>query len=116
MCDVHWFTTIGRSHGLNDRNGGVQLIREIWVAQSGKCALTGTALVKGETASLDHIVPTSKGGTSSRENLRWVRLDVNGAKRAMNDAELVAMCRAVVEHHDREGACVLSIVKENRNG
>ncbi len=109
-CDMHWFYMIGISHGLVARNGGVQLMQEIWDSQNGRCALTGHVLIKGETASLDHIVPISKGGTSSRENLRWVRLDVNGAKRAMSDEELIAMCRAVVDHHDGK-VKTLSLVK-----
>lgn len=60
------------------------------------CALTGVALVPGDGASLDHIVPRSRGGTSAPSNLRWVTTDANTAKGALSDAEFLVMCCAVV--------------------
>lgn len=71
----------------------------LWDTQSGRCAMTGERLVEGVNASLDHIRATSAGGSLSSENVRWVTLIVNHAKRHYSDADFIAMCRAVVRVH-----------------
>jgi 5-methylcytosine-specific restriction endonuclease McrA len=65
------------------------------------CALTGWPLEYGNTASIDHIVPKSRGGDNTLRNLRWVDKRVNYAKRDLTDHEFIALCRAVVAHADR---------------
>lgn len=77
------------------------IIESLWRAQGCRCALTGAELTPGaKSASLDHIIPVARGGRSDAENLRWVSLPVNVAKSALSDEDFVAMCRAVVKHHD----------------
>jgi hypothetical protein len=64
------------------------------------CALTGWPLEYGKTASIDHIIPKSRGGDSTLRNLRWVDKRVNFAKRDLSDEEFIVLCRAVVAYAD----------------
>lgn len=72
--------------------------------QKGLCALTGLPLVLGSgDCSIDHILPKSKYPELKHDinNLRFVHLWANIAKRNLTDDEFVAMCRLVVEHADK---------------
>lgn len=75
-------------------------LREIWDAQDGRCALTGTPLTmdsrRGVGPDLDHIVPLARGGTSELSNLRWVTHEANHAKRDLTDEQFLLLCRMVV--------------------
>lgn len=67
------------------------------------CALTGDRLTK-DNISLDHIIPTAKGGTNTPDNIRFVVLDVNLAKNVLNDSQLIELCRKVVRYQDNKKA------------
>ena len=97
FCQHHWFKNIGLAYKLTVKNGGVAMLKEIWAAQGGRCAVTGATLQPGVNASLDHITPVSKGGTSDRSNLRWVTLVVNHMKWDLSDAEFIATCKLIAE-------------------
>ncbi len=60
--------------------------------------MTGVELIRGVNASLDHKFPTSRGGSSSVENLQWVTKTVNLAKRDMTVEEFLVLCRALLDH------------------
>lgn len=94
LCEECWLKGVARS-ALKSGKQWPDL-RALWRAQDGRCALTGESLVPGTNASIDHIVPRSRGGRNEPSNLRWVALNANFAKRAMLDVEFVAMCRRVV--------------------
>jgi CRISPR/Cas system Type II protein with McrA/HNH and RuvC-like nuclease domain len=66
-------------------------------AQEFKCALTGQEL-SPPRASIDHIVPLSKGGAHAMHNLQVIDRDINLAKGKMTNAEFIEMCRLVVFH------------------
>jgi hypothetical protein len=68
------------------------------VEQEFRCALTGELLRPGQNASLDHIVPVSKGGTNTPENLRWTTVDANKMRLDLSDEEFFAICRRILEH------------------
>ena len=74
----------------------VEWLRLLWDAQSGRCALTGRDL-DIRTAELDHIVPRSKNGTHDLENLRLVVPEANMAKGSLTDAELLCLCKDILE-------------------
>jgi len=97
FCFTHWLKNIGHSYKLGKKNGGIALLQRIWDEQCGKCAVTGMLLIPGVSASLDHIIPLSKGGTSTKENMRWVLLEINRAKADMTHQQFVDMCLTVVK-------------------
>lgn len=66
----------------------------LWKSQRGICALTGVRLDR--SANLDHIVPKSRGGSDSIENLRWVSFPANMLKRDLLDTELLTIAQHVV--------------------
>ena len=63
--------------------------------QDGLCAYTGEPLILGENASLDHIVPRSRGGSNDIDNLQWVTRTVNWAKSNLSHEAFLGMCKAV---------------------
>lgn len=67
------------------------------------CYLTGEPidLMRPETYSLDHIIPISRGGKSSIENVGLVKLDVNYAKHNLMPNEFIALCHRVASHNPR---------------
>lgn len=71
-----------------------QQLARLWRDQKGCCALTGRRLDR--TAHLDHIVPLARGGGHEIANLRWLCHEANLAKRALSDAEFIALCGDVM--------------------
>lgn len=65
--------------------------------QDFKCAYTGVTLTP-ETASLDHIVPLSKGGEHCIGNVAIVHVDVNMSKSTLSLREYVELCRKIVHY------------------
>lgn len=67
----------------------------LWKLQRGRCALTGRRLDR--TAQLDHKTARARGGGDQVANLQWLCAEANLAKRALTDAEFIALCRDVVK-------------------
>jgi CRISPR/Cas system Type II protein with McrA/HNH and RuvC-like nuclease domain len=67
--------------------------------QGMRCAYSGRAL-SPETASIDHIIPVSRGGSLAIDNLAVVDGQVNAAKGTLSLDEFVQMCRDVTAHAD----------------
>lgn len=65
-----------------------------------KCYLTGEPidLSKPETYQLDHIIPTSKGGSNDLSNLGLCCRDANYAKGNLSLKELHALCKKIYFH------------------
>lgn len=100
FCFHHWLRNIGAPYGLNKKNGGLEMLKRLWEQQKGRCAVTGKELTPGVNASLDHIVPVSRGGVSTQGNLRWVLYEINIAKADMTHEQFIEMCRDVVRAQD----------------
>jgi 5-methylcytosine-specific restriction endonuclease McrA len=77
-------------------------LKSLLETQGYRCAYTGESL-SPEVASLDHVVPLSRGGEHGISNLAIVHHEVNAAKGTMTLEEFVIMCRKVVAHADRNG-------------
>lgn len=76
-------------------------LRDLITRQDYKCALTGLEL-EPETASADHILPVSKGGLNSIDNIQILHHEVNRAKSAMTNQEFIQMCKNVVNWTERK--------------
>lgn len=82
---------------LNDASRWEELLI-LYEHQGKRCAISGEKLVFGLNASLDHKLATSKGGTHALQNLQWVTNQVNDAKNARSEAELIEMCRTILKY------------------
>ena len=66
-------------------------------AQHFLCFYTGIELVPGRNASLDHRIPTSRGGSpTDPENCVWCDRLVNAFKNDLTEDEFIERCRIVV--------------------
>jgi hypothetical protein len=80
----------------------IEAMDELYVAQNGKCALTGLALQIGSscrrrvptTASLDR---KDSSLPYTVDNVQWVHKDINGMKMAYSQQHFIDMCRLVTE-------------------
>jgi len=75
---------------------------ELVQRQGYLCAISGRKLTP-ETASLDHIIPFSRGGEHSIRNVWVVDHQVNIAKGTMSLEEFLAMCEDVVRWRHQGG-------------
>jgi 5-methylcytosine-specific restriction endonuclease McrA len=95
-CLLHWAVKAGESCGHSDLYFAQQLLDKLEYQQY-KCALTGEHLIPGVNASLDHIIPKSRGGAIDKlENVQWVTTKVNYAKQNLLPEEFIKLCRAVL--------------------
>lgn len=96
-CKKCWFKNIAQS--LNGPTP--EQLESKFEEQNHKCSLSGRKLVPGENTHIDHIVARAKGGLDDLENLRWVDKQVNQAKGAMGDEELLQLVRDIYENFGR---------------
>lgn len=70
------------------------------VGENPTCYLTGVPIDLQDPLSyeLDHIVPRSKGGTNTLDNLGLASKQANRAKGNMGLDEFIALCAAVTNH------------------
>lgn len=66
--------------------------------QDFKCIFTGRKLTPGINASVDHGIPTARGGAQEVYNLQWVDLEVNMFKRAKTSSEFLVLIKEIYEH------------------
>lgn len=86
-CLAHWLALLkNNNHGNLKNNKELDLV-QIWNNQEGKCYYTGIPLIPGETSSIEHLIPISRGGSNDEENIRFVHLTINCMKRDMTTEE-----------------------------
>ncbi len=95
-CRRHAMGNILRKHGIP-----AERYEEFWrklETQGFRCHYTGEPLVPGVNASIDHRIPTSRGGSKTDiENCVWCDRNVNAFKRDLTEEEFVQRCKAVAE-------------------
>jgi 5-methylcytosine-specific restriction endonuclease McrA len=96
-CEKHLLMALSRKH-LGTGRYWAELLA-LLDAQDRLCPYTGEPLQVGVNASIDHIVPRSRGGAEQIENLHWVATSVNQAKAALLHDEFVALCLVIVARH-----------------
>lgn len=95
-CFKHWILRLAK--GNRDTKQNPELAKALafkWAEQNGRCAYTGVELVPGVNASIDHIVPYSRGGQNCAENVHWVDRLINRMKTDMLPNEFIATCAHV---------------------
>jgi len=97
-CKSCWFADRAGCRAGNRKN--LQAIIDLWNQQNGKCFYTGQDLIPGVNASLDHQIPTSKGGTDDPSNLKWVTNNINMMKSNMTHDEFILMCKVVLKKEE----------------
>lgn len=86
-CLSHWLALLkNNNHGNLKTNKELDLVK-IWKQQEGKCWYTGIPLIPGETSSIEHLIPISRGGTNDENNIKFVHLTINCMKRDMTEEE-----------------------------
>lgn len=65
------------------------------------CSLTGESinLILDDDYSLDHIIPISRGGDNSIDNMCILKRSVNQAKHNLLNEEFIELCKRVVEYN-----------------
>ena len=74
---------------------GKSLFKQI-KQQHYRCHLSGIVLDVCD-ASVDHIIPLSRGGTNTMDNVAIVHATINRMKGTMTDAEFASWCIKVAE-------------------
>lgn len=69
--------------------------------ESPTCYLTGDKIDIGKTRTyeFDHVIPRSKGGDNSLDNMGICTKEANQAKRDMCPDEFIFFCKKVLKHH-----------------
>ena len=95
-CEKHWLMQAAWRAGVKGKESWVK-IKEILERQNYKCPYTGRNLVIGKNASIDHIKPKSlfEDQMGNIENLEWVDIEVNRAKRTLSKDEFIALCKLI---------------------
>lgn len=79
------------------------LVKEfmIKIGDNPKCYLTGDSidLSKPKTYQLDHIIPTSKNGQNTLDNLGLTTKEANLAKRDLSVDEFINLCKKVLQNN-----------------
>ncbi len=95
-CEKHWLVQAAWRAGLRVKDGWV-ILRKKLEAQKWRCFYTGRILTLGVNASVDHIYARSTHPhlQGDIENLEWVDLEVNRAKRTLGKDAFIALCYEV---------------------
>ncbi len=83
VCDSCCCRKLAQIH-TGDRNNW-PLLMSLFDSQDRRCAYTGIPIEIGVNASIDHIVPRSKGGSDKIENFQWVHLCMNVLRRNQDE-------------------------------
>ncbi len=101
-CVSCWFKSKARKH--IGKSSDAAMLRRVWDRQGGRCAYTGAILTPGDDASLDHIIPTARGGARDESNLQWTTLLVNRMKSDSSHDDFIALCRLIADRAITPGA------------
>lgn len=73
-------------------------LKIIYDRQKGICPYTGSELILGRNAALDHITPLSTGGTNANGNLQWVSRKANEMKWHYSENEFLNLVKQIYEY------------------
>ena len=103
---ISCFLTRMSKRYFSDINQGKQILLEIFEEQNGRCPYTNIALSLGVNATLDHIIASSNGGKTEKNNLQWVYygndFDVNMMKRNMSEENFIKAINTIYRHKEQQ--------------
>jgi len=79
--------------------GNIQLWRQLYnklVKQKFCCIYTNRKLIPTENMSIDHIIPTTKGGSSNIDNLQWIDEQINRMKNDFTHDEFIETMKFII--------------------
>ena len=63
------------------------------------CELTGRKIdLRKDDYNIDHIIPVSRGGDNSMDNMAFTIPEANAIKNNLTNEELVSFCKEICEH------------------
>jgi 5-methylcytosine-specific restriction endonuclease McrA len=86
---VHWASNASKK--ASPKVSGNELKKILGQPVGSICIVCGDQIESKKVASVDHLIPVSKGGTNSPENLNWAHVKCNQYKNHMTIDELVEM-------------------------
>jgi CRISPR/Cas system Type II protein with McrA/HNH and RuvC-like nuclease domain len=89
-CLKHWFKKM--CFDALGTKKDADMIISLLEKQNHICIYTGEKLIPGINASIDHIVPVSRGGENKIENLQWVTKRINTIKNDLTHQEFIELC------------------------
>lgn len=96
VCENCWYDEMARS-SLGNRKFGYQL-KELLIKQNYTCPYTGRKLIPKQNASIDHVVPLSRGGLKTIDNVQWVDWTVNRMKYNMTPEEFLLRIQEILTY------------------
>ena len=97
LCEVHFFFQYCRSNKIPKEF--IPQLYQSFKSSPQRCALSGVPLTIGDSLSIDHIIPVSKDGTHTPDNLRFLDHRINIMLNNMTDDEFLQRCKAVVDYN-----------------
>ncbi|MHA2341934.1 MAG: HNH endonuclease domain-containing protein [Candidatus Hodarchaeales archaeon] len=64
--------------------------------QNAKCFYSEKMLILGDNASVEHVLPRSRGGDNNIDNLVWVDKNINFMKHNLTHAEFIGFCKFII--------------------
>lgn len=98
-CKQCYLKSLSKSH-LDDVNHWKEL-KQLFTDQH-VCPYTGVELILGDTASLDRVIPKSKGGKNELNNLQWVYQPMNIMKWNYSENNFLSLVKKVYEYRKLE--------------
>lgn len=77
-------------------------LENLYEKQNGMCPYFGKKLTIGIDASIDHITPSSKGGTSDISNLQWAHKRANWMKGDQSEDKFLKECVEITAYRIKE--------------
>lgn len=96
LCLDHYLKFTSKAHFGTSKK--YRELHELFQKQKGICTYSGRLLVLGIDASLDHIIPKSRGGSNGLDNLHWVHQDVNFMKQCLLEEEFLSLIEEIFHH------------------
>ena len=88
----------GRAADTLQNRDSYTIIKDKLKQQDYRCAYTGQKLTLGVNASIDHIIPTSQGGTHEADNIQMICTIVNIMKHSTSHEEFLKLCEQIYKY------------------